>query len=60
MQNKVTRTVNKYFVNIIKISYMNIYFSKDTNDFIYYDLYLHCSDGTSSAFCHIKGKELSE
>ena len=60
MQNKVTRTVNKYFVNIIKISYMNIYFSKDTNDFIYYDLYLHCSDGTSSAFCHIKGKDLSD
>ena len=60
MQNKVTRTVNKYFVNIIKISYMNIYFSKDTNDFIYYDLYLHCSDGTSSAFCHIKGNDLSD
>ena len=39
---------------------MNIYFSNDTNDFIYYDLYLHCSDGTSSAFCHIKGKDLSE
>ena len=60
MQNKITRTVNKYFVNIIKICYMNIYFSNDTNDFIYYDLYLHCSDGTSSAFCHIKGKDLSE
>ena len=51
--------MNKYFVNIIKINYMNIYFSKD-NEISYYDLYLHCSDGTSSAFCHIKGNDSSE
>ena len=59
-QKRIIRTINKYFVNIIKINYMNIYFSNDTNEFIYYDLNLHCSDGTSSAFCHIKGKDLSE
>ena len=58
-QNKIIRTMNKYFVNIIKINYMNIYFSKD-NEISYYDLYLHCSDGTSSAFCHIKGNDSSE
>ena len=38
---------------------MNIYFSKD-NELSFYDLYIHCSDGTSSAFCHIKGKDSSE
>ena len=38
---------------------MNIYFSKD-NEFSFYDLYMHCSDGTSSAFCHIKGNDPSE
>ena len=59
-ENKIIRTINKYSVNIIKINYMNIYFSKENNEFAYYDLYLHCSDGTSSAFCHIKGKDLSE
>ena len=58
-QNKLIRTMNKYFVNIIKINYMNIYFSKD-NEFSFYDLYMHCSDGTSSAFCHIKGNDTSE
>ena len=60
VENKIIRTINKYLVNIIRINYMNIYFSKDTNEFAYYDLYLHCSDGTSSAFCHIKGNNLSE
>ena len=62
-ENKIIRTVNKYFINIIKINYMNIYFSNghnEHNEIAFYDLYLHCSDGTSSAFCHIKGKDLSE
>ena len=58
-ENKITRIFYKYLVNINKVNYMNIYFSKD-NVFAYYDLYLHCSDGTSSAFCHIKGKDLVE
>ena len=58
-QNKVIRTFNKYFVNVNKINYLNIYFSKD-NELSFYDLYIHCSDGTSSAFCHIKGKDSSE
>lgn len=59
-QNKIIRTTNKYFVNIIRTNYMNIYFSSDTKELTYYDLYLHCSDGTSSAFFHIKGKDSSE
>ena len=58
-QNKIIRTFNKYFVNVNKINYLNIYFSKD-NELSFYDLYIHCSDGTSSAFCHIKGKDSSE
>ena len=57
-ENKIIRTINKYLLNVIKINYLNIYFSNENNEFAYYDLYLHCSDGTSSTFCHIKGKDL--
>ena len=56
--NKIVRTINKYLVSIIKLNYMNIFFSK--NNEISYDVCLHCSDGTSSAFAHIKGKDFSE
>ena len=56
--NKIVRTINKYLVSIIKLNYMNIFFSKKNE--ISYDVCLHCSDGTSSAFAHIKGKDFSE
>ena len=57
-QNKIVRSINKYLVTIIKLNYMNIFFSN--NNELSYDLCLQCSDGTSSAFFHIKGKDFSE
>ena len=59
-QNKIIRTIKKYFVTIDKINYINLYFSDDLHGICYYDGTLECSDGTSTAFLKIKGNDISE
>ena len=50
----IIRTIQKYFVIIDKIIYINIYLN-DSNEISFYNGLLHCSDGTCSAFLRIKG-----
>jgi len=59
-QNKIVRYLQKYIVNIEKINYINLYFSKDSDEITYYDGCIQCSDGTCSGFFYIKGKDISE
>jgi hypothetical protein len=59
-ENKMIRKIQKYFVMIIKINLINLYFSKEGNEITNYDGYLQCSDGTSSAYFFLKGKDISE
>ena len=59
-ENKIIRIIQKYSVNIDKINYINLYFSNDAQTISNYDGCLQCSDGTSSAFFIIKGKDISE
>ena len=59
-QNKIVRYLQKYIVNIEKINYINLYFSKDSDDVTNYDGCLKCSDGTCSGYFYIKGKDISE
>ena len=57
--NKIIRTIHKYFVVIDKINYINLYISNETNEISYYDGLMQCSDGTSNGFLKIKGNDIS-
>ena len=59
-ENKIIRTIQKYFVTIIKINYINLYFSKEGNEITYYEGNMQCADGTSYANLRIKGKDISD
>ena len=58
-QNKLIRKVQKYFVTIDKIIYINLYLN-ESKEISYYNGLLHCSDGTSSALLRIKGNNILE
>jgi len=58
--NKIVRYLQKYIVNVEKINYINLYFSKDENEIKNYEGCIQCSDGTCSGFFYIKGKDISE
>ena len=58
--NKIIRTIKKYLVMIIKINYINIYFSNEGKEITYYEGLIQCSDGTSCASFHIRGKDISK
>ena len=45
---------------IDKIYYINLYFSNQTNEIIYYDGIIKCSDGTSIGLLKINGNDTSE
>ena len=59
-ENKLIRINQKYIVMINKINYINLYFSNEGKEITYYDGCMQCSDGTSSGYFHIKGKDVSE
>ena len=58
-QNKLIRKIQKYFVTIDKIIYINLYLN-ESKEISYYNGLLHCSDGTSSALLRIKGNNILE
>ena len=58
-QNKLNRKFQKYFVNIDKAIYINLYLN-ESDEFSYYDGLFHCTDGTSSALLRIKRNNILE
>ena len=58
--NKLIRTVQKYFSIVNRIIYINLYYSNEGNQIAYYDGLLQGSDGTSSGFFYLKGKDFSD
>ena len=57
---KLIRTLQKYFLIVNRINYINLYYSNEGNEIVNYDGLLQCSDGTSSGFFYLKGKDISD